>query len=267
MQPGNLEPCLVDAHVHLYSQFAPADIVEAASTNFEHLASQLDLPPQTPGLLLLSQTPGEHSPATLAASLANDWQHAIIDDLGTLRLRHQNRPDLYIVPGWQVVSAEGLETLALVTPQAPKAGIDVSDALQAVHDSDGLAVLPWGIGKWTGQRGQVIKRLIESGNAKGVFFGDISGRLNLLPRPALLAMAEGRDHKVLAGTDPLPLAGEAQKIGRFGFRAAFDPDQPSQSLKAWLRSAPQTPRTAGKTETLPRFLRLQLAMQINKRLK
>ena len=79
-------------------------------------------------------------------------------------------------------------------------------------------------------------------------------------------MAEAAGHKVLAGSDPLPLAGETQKIGRLGFCASFDPGRPAASLTNWLLQTPETPPTAGQTETLPRFLKLQLAIQIKKRL-
>ena len=267
MQPNSPQPCLVDAHVHLYRLFNPLDIVEAASTNFARLASELDLGSNAPGFLLLTQTESEPPPIEVFAGLPQKWQHTVIDDLGTLLIKHESHPDLYIVPGWQVITREGLEVLALASKHIPPSNRSAAETLGAVQRADGLPVLPWGIGKWTGSRESEIRRLIEEAEFTNVFFGDISGRLNLLSRPHLLSMAETAGHKVLAGTDPLPLAGEAQKIGRFGFGAQFDPDQPVESLKAWLQSESKTPQAAGKTETLTRFLKLQLTIQIKKRLR
>jgi len=52
----------------------------------------------------------------------------------------------------------------------------------------------------------------------------------------LLALGRRRGFKVLAGSDPLPLAGEERRIGRYGVRvrAEFDPEAPAESVRRML---------------------------------
>lgn len=103
--------------------------------------------------------------------------------------------------------------------------------------------------------------------ARDVFLADSGVRPALWPRPARLARAEARGWRVLAGTDPLPLPGEEAKPGRFGILIAGDPDpdSPFASIKAALTALDRSPPTYGRLESMPRFVRHQLAMQLRKR--
>jgi len=72
---------------------------------------------------------------------------------------------------------------------------------------------------------------------------------------------------VLPGTDPLPFKSEQTKAGRYGFLldGAMDRDRPAAAIRDLLREQTAQPRAFGRLESLGRFLRNQVGMQIRKR--
>ncbi|MEZ5823259.1 MAG: hypothetical protein R3C97_00460 [Geminicoccaceae bacterium] len=260
-----MQPCLVDAHVHLYDRFEPHAILAAAAENAARLAGEFGLDAATPAFLLLTLTARERPLDRFFAKAPAPWTKTRLDEIGTLRFSATGKPDVHIVPGSQVVSREGLEVLALATGERPAEGRPAKETLDEVRAAGGIAVLPWGIGKWTGRRAAVVRELIEGGDPAAFFLGDIAGRLGMWPRPALLGEAEARGYRVLPGTDPLDFAGEERSIARLGFRATFDPADPAASLKAGLHALTASPRAGGRNETPWRFVRHQFALQIRKR--
>jgi hypothetical protein len=73
-------------------------------------------------------------------------------------------------------------------------------------------------------------------------------------RPHPLGAAVGCP--VLPGTDPLPLSGHEDRIGRYGFAlpSTIDRDAPAESLLAALSALKRSPDPVGRTATLPEFL-------------
>jgi hypothetical protein len=72
---------------------------------------------------------------------------------------------------------------------------------------------------------------------------------------------------VLAGSDPLPSPGQVAKVGGYGFVAevALDAKAPFAALKGYLEGLETSPSTFGRLESLPGFIRSQVAMQVQKR--
>ena len=262
-----MTPCLVDAHVHLYDVLAPARLLSAVSRHRRAHAAALGLDPGVPAVLLLTQTAGERPPETVFADVPG-WRAAGRTADGALRLTQEGEDggDVLVVPGRQAVSSEGLEVLALGHPGPLADGGTAADTIRAAGAAGALPVLPWGVGKWTGARGALARALLLDPPHPALAAGDNGGRLALAPRPALLDAAEAAGRPVLPGTDPLPLASEADKVLRHGFLAEADPDRPMDSLTAWI-AAGGRPRTVGRLERPLRFLALQGAMQVRKRLR
>jgi hypothetical protein len=77
-------------------------------------------------------------------------------------------------------------------------------AVRAVQDSGALTVLPWGFGKWWGERGRRVERLVNELGANAVFLGDNGSRPQALGRPRLIETGERQGFRVLPGTDPFP---------------------------------------------------------------
>jgi hypothetical protein len=71
----------------------------------------------------------------------------------------------------------------------------------------------------------------------------------------------------LPGTDPLPFAWDAAKVGRMGscLPIEFDARHPWRSLREALGSAQAVPARFATLESVPMFLRNQAGMQLRKR--
>ena len=97
-----------------------------------------------------------------------------------------------------------------------------------------------------------------------LYLGDNSNRLQLAGVPRLLREAGERGILVLPGTDPLPFPNHAGRAGSFGFilETALDPLRPAEDLLRQVRALREQPRTYGRGETLPRFLRHQASLQL-----
>jgi hypothetical protein len=72
---------------------------------------------------------------------------------------------------------------------------------------------------------------------------------------------------VLAGSDALPSPGQLAKVAGYGFVAelTLDPQAPFATLKRYLEGLDASPEVFGRLESLPGFVRSQVAMQIQKR--
>ena len=265
--PGDL--CLVDAHVHLYPGADPGEMLSAAARNMGRAARARGLPRRPPGILMLTENAGLDRFAGLAGA-AGGWTVApTAEPVSLLAESGDGEAPLAIVSGRQIVTAENIEVHALGTRAVFADGAPAATVLGEVQRAGALAVLPWGFGKWSGARGEVLRGLIaRQGEWPGMMLADSGVRPALLPRPALLAEAESQGLRVLAGSDPLPLAAEAGKPGRYGFlaRCPLDPDRPFARLAAWLRARPASPETFGTLERAFPFLHRQAAMQLRKRL-
>jgi len=94
--------------------------------------------------------------------------------------------------------------------------LSLHDLAQAVSGKGGLAVVPWGVGKWFGKRGKIVERLLNTKQDISLLVGDNGNRPVFWPFPALLKKALDLGIPVLSGSDPLPLASHANRPGSFG---------------------------------------------------
>ena len=253
----------VDAHVHLYPGADIGGCLSAAADNMAPVWGSVRV-----GVLILTESAGQDAFAALP-EMAGPWRITpTAEDVARIAL-HVDGARLLVIAGRQMVTAEGLEVHGLGMRAVPEDRRSLDMTLDAVRAAGALTVLPWGVGKWTGARGLRLDALIagEAG-ARDIFLADSGVRSAALPRPWRLKRAEALGWRVLAGTDPLPLPGEARKPGRFGFFAegALDPDHPWKALAAKLRGLMQSPETYGALETLPRLIGQQVRMQIRKQL-
>ncbi|MCV6585588.1 MAG: hypothetical protein OIF47_08640 [Marinibacterium sp.] len=251
----------VDAHVHLHDAFAIDEVLNAAAERFT-----------ADGMLMLSEIAGTDRFSALPQT-AGDWQIRITDEPQSRMARRGDGTEIAIVAGRQIVSTEGLEVqaLGLDPDDAPRFvdGTPITALLNEIPASGALAVLPWGFGKWTGSRGALIDALADAPPPRaGVLMADSGVRLSLTKRPSALVQGETRGWQVLAGTDPLPLSGEAQKVGRFGvvMQGRLDPARPFASFTGHLAATHGSPPPYGQLERPMTFLRQQIAMQLRKHL-
>ncbi|MEL6387931.1 MAG: hypothetical protein AAFR00_11325 [Pseudomonadota bacterium] len=269
--PPPSETCLVDAHVHLYPGVDLGAMLTAAARHMAQAAH--GAPRRSPGILILTETAGLDLFAGLIGP-TDGWTIAPtaepVSVLAMPRDEVGGGSPLALVSGRQIVTAENIEVHALGTRELFADGVPAAAVLTAVQNAGALAVLPWGVGKWSGVRAELVRGLISrQAEWPGLMLADSGVRPAFLSRPVLLAEAEAGGLTVLAGSDPLPLAAESDKPGRYGFVASccFDPERPFAALAAWLRGNTGSPETYGTLEGALAFLCRQVAMQVHKRLR
>jgi hypothetical protein len=126
-----------------------------------------------------------------------------------------------------------------------------------------LLVLPWGVGKWLGQRGKIIAEFIQHRAVEQPFLGDNGNRPFFWPLPHHFSQPLMRNERQLPGSDSLPLPGEERRAGGYGFfcQGVIDKQQPFSSLAAILRNPQTRLHPYGRKEGLLRFLKHQLRMR------
>ena len=268
---------LVDAHVHIYDCFNLEAFLDSALKNFQASARQRGDVNHFQSTLLLTETQSDHYFRQLAqlAHQGNSseqqkigqWSiHATQEDC-SLYLENSDGQGIYLIAGRQVVTAENLEVLALLTAQEFKDGSALEDTIDAVISSGGIPVIPWGFGKWIGHRGTILTRLLDNNPFSALFLGDNGGRPVFWPMPPLFQQATQKGLQILPGTDPLPFADESRRPGSFGFavEGQLNRERPAESLKQMFLESTTSIQSYGTREQPLRFLRNQVSMQIVKR--
>jgi len=254
----NLETCLcADGHAHIYPEFALDKLFRVGLRRAAQLGRPL--------LLLLTESAGldyfgalrdaaagaaaapPRSTPDLASLARADIALHRTEEPESLAVRQGGRvsPELYLVAGRQFVSVEHLEVHALALDPAQPASrlpdhvYPAEELLRRILATGAAAVLPWGVGKWMGARGEEVVRLATMGEFAGnalFFLGDTASRCWPWPAPAIFR----RHARVLPGTDILPLRGAEVGLASYGFRVCgrYDPGAPARSLLELLRGRP-----------------------------
>lgn len=262
-------PVLIDAHVHIHAAAEAPEVLDAAAANFAAEATRLRQREWT-GVLMLAEMKEAawfEAMAANAATCIGGWTLRVDpqDDL-VLRARGHGR-ELLIVAGRQVGTSEGVEVLALATRGRPPDGEPLQQTLQRAAAQQALIVMPWGAGKWTGRRRLLVHQAMQR-QSPPVLAGDSGGRPAFWPAGRDFAMALGAQRALISGSDPLPLPGEAQRVGSFGCWLAgpMPAVRPGHWLRERLRSATTAElRPFGAAMPAVSFARKQLALRLARR--
>jgi hypothetical protein len=272
---------LVDAHVHLRDCFDVDLFLDEAYANFEEVAWTVDQSTKFIGVLLFTDSDQEGGFERLLDYLERNGSSDAVDgEAWHLRSTPDNTSVylergqaesavLFVTAGRQLVSEEQLEVLALGTQAEFKEGIPARQLVRAVAEAEALPVIPWGVGKWIGRRGTIVKDLLRDPTLPRFFVGDSANRPFFWPQSPLFQLAEERGIRNLPGSDPLPLPAECQRPGGFGsvLCGSLDSKQPTQDLLKKLADPSTELRYYGQGDGPLAFLRNQVAMQYRKRLK
>jgi len=270
---------LVDAHVHIYDCFEISTLLDAALSNFTQAARKRGLVGGGfTAVLLLAETSRDNwFQRTREICMQNQHPSAVGDhweiyktlDRTVLQARKPGEVaggerNIFIMAGRQIVTAEGLELLALATDRMFEDGLSISTALRAVRDQDSIPVLPWAVGKWLGKRGKLLSEILDSETDSDLCLGDNSGRPVFWRNPSHFQQALVNKFKLLPGTDPLPFPKEVHRIGSFGFivNGSLSNTQLSADLKRILRNRGSQIMAYGRLETPLRFIANQIRLRI-----
>lgn len=275
MPQAIMEPfTLVDAHVHLHKCFPVDRVLTEANKNFSQVAGRLAGGANDFfGCLLLTEMQGESWFIDTRVRLEQSesirlgsWTLRATEERETLLATHVSGQTLGLFAGRQVVTEERLEVLALLTSETFPDGKPLLETINAIAATGGLPVLPWGVGKWIGQRGTLIDDLLQQESIPILCLGDNSGRPLGWRRPQRFALADQKGLPVLPGTDPLPIPTEVSRPGSFGFSfpGSLDMAHPAASLKSKLKSSPNSIKPFGRLESPWRFVSNQVILRLQK---
>ncbi len=260
---------LVDGHVHIYICHRAAQVFDHAWRHFHGIAERCRRATDFQGVLIFTESAGDQVFSDLTQAVGSKvgrWLVSATGEAPSLHLRRDDGATLLVLAGRQVVSREKLELSAYFLTETMADGAPLNTLLEQVHHLGGVPVLPWGVGKWFGKRGQVVQHELRHGTAP-LLLSDNGGRPWFWPMPRLFRLARQQHIPVLAGSDPLPKVSEQHQAGRVGFvlRGALPAAQPAEALKQRLWSLRATPPRYGKRERVWGFVRNQVYMQLRRR--
>lgn len=272
---GGQVSCLVDAHVHLYSCFHLPEVLDAALRNMQSAATQYAAATNFTGCLLLSETADEQvhqqlqgyavTGQAVATKNSDAWVFSCpADDNTAVIATNATGQSLVILAGRQIVTREGLEVLALISPGSFNDGLPLEEVISQIVQDDGIAVLPWAVGKWLGKRGRLLDNLMQAEPRQSFMLGDNGGRPVFWRNPHHLSMAMTLGIKILPGSDPLPLASEGNRVGSFGFvmQHELSLDRPGEGLKQLIRDRSVALQPYGALERASRFVYNQARLRM-----
>jgi hypothetical protein len=269
---------LVDAHVHIHDCFDLEKFFDSAHANFKSEAERLGQRKDFAGILLLAETSKENWFNRLGDyadgkdlpdnKKTGAWTFHHTKENCSLCAEHQNTRKFFLIAGRQIVTAENLEVLALCTMEMFADGTPMIELIELIKEVDGIPVIPWGLGKWFGRRGNILSEYLKTHKDSKVFLGDNSGRPTFLPLPSHFQSAKKKGIHILPGSDPLPFATEYNNVGSFGFiiSGIISEDHPAKELKQILIKQTLSIKSYGELENIFRFFRNQIKMQLKKRL-
>jgi len=259
---------IADAHVHIHKCFEIDQLLNASLTNFQKISRTKTDIENSAFLIFLTEMPGDFEFSKLLEYAQNhhqinNWKLTPTQESISISATNNENQKIFIIAGRQIVTAEKLEVLALISDNEFADSLPIETTIQNIVSKDGIPVLPWAVGKWTGKRGKILQKLLNSDTLSMVYLGDNSGRPNFWSRPSYFQLAEQKGWKVLPGTDPLPLKYEYTKPGSFGFivEGEFNIVEPGKSMKEILLNPTTSVKPYGSLETPFRFIRNQLAIR------
>lgn len=267
LEAGNGHRCAdlyVDAHVHIYPCMSVEAMLDAAERNL--LAGRAESARARAGVLLLADPEGVAGFERLATGDAGGrWRR---DDANGTSVTFRREPGatITVLQGQQLISREGLEVLGTGYRGRLPSGLPLTEVVERIRGAGGLAILAWGVGKWLGRRGRVLNDLIsrEAGRPD-VMLADNAGRPRLWRRVPQFATAAERGMRILAGTDPLPFAGEERRVGSYGFRVTVRPaagEAPAAALQRTLQTPGVPVEIVGRQIPIRAFIDNQLRIRL-----
>jgi hypothetical protein len=268
------EPALLlDSHVHFQNEFSWEPFLRASAKNFTTARHNLNLGGNSPGCLVMTEIAGINAFRLLSEGIVDlspfGWMIEHTEEPCTLLLYRRDGERIFLVAGRQINSLERLEVLALGTTREFTENRPIGELIIEIAELGATAVLPWGVGKWLGRRGHIIRSLINAGDRLRFYLGDNGGRPAFSPKPRLLRMGEARGIAVLPGSDPLPLASQEARAASCGVVMTNwnEPGRPMEWIRDQLAKSNRSPQMFGSFSSMSFALRSQVALRLPKKKK
>ena len=267
---------LVDSHVHIHACFVIEMVLDSALANFEKAFNRIAENDKFDGVLFLTESAGMNKFSQLqnyASKKSNTkkpkigtWKIHFTEETNCLRANRDDRQNIFIIAGRQIITKENLEVLALATINNFVDGTPLKELIKQIIAGGAIPVVPWGVGKWLGKKGKYLKEFIIKNKGANIFFGDNGGRPSFWSKISHFKLAEKNGIRILRGTDPLPLINEMKRTGSFGFIISekLDNFKPSYHLKELLQNKNTNIINYGDLQNPIQFIRNQIFLKLNK---
>lgn len=267
----------VDSHVHIHECFDVEFLLESALKNFRSAAdTAVSSNKDVSFVLLLAERKSENWFKQIITKINTSGKNEIDLTESWIAAGNSNTSfkveksgcestTIYIVGGVQTVTFEKIEVLGLCTHSDIADGLTLAETIALIEKAGGVAVLPWGAGKWVGARGTIVRKYLIENTSKKIYLGDNGGRPTAWPTPKIFLEESGKGLTVLPGSDPLPLQGEADRVASFGFYlddSLSDNDDPTEYLKKMLISRQGEIVPYGNLLSNYRFIQNQIRVRL-----
>jgi hypothetical protein len=241
-----MKSIVADAHVHLYPCYPLKDAFQCAVSNLGKLA---DAEGDRAFFLSLTERSGSrffHDLRDDKAQMPEGWMAKPLADENAFCIqKSENAVRLCVLNGRQIVTKERLEILTLTGDPNVSDGQDARHVIETALLCGAVPVLPWAPGKWLFDGGRVVEDLLRRFPPTQLLIGDTTLRPRGFGEPALMRKARELGFKIVAGTDPLPFAGEERMIGQYGI--TWEGDLGEYSLVRDIRRMLLDPQCAMRT--------------------
>lgn len=260
----------VDTHVHLYPCADPDIALSAGRDNLADAAQSAGYSPDCFALLLTEST-GHDAFSSLAAGrlVPRDWnvKEVVGDQAALTATRNRDGAEILIVAGCQIQTAEGIEVLGIATSERFEDGKSIRETLTELDAVGTPSVLPWGLGKWVGKRGQEVNALLSEPRYKGFKLGDNAGRPLGWRTPKVFREGASNAIPFLPGSDTLPFPSAESGIGRYGciLECPVSPEKPAKDLREFIFALGEQPALIGARRALPAVISEQISMRRHKK--
>lgn len=273
----------LDAHVHVYPDVSIEELLSAALENFKVAADKVGASGPRDYVLCFTESSGVDVFSKLqkrAESADNINSDSRLPLIGTWKLWTTPAPQclkavnsenqtVYIFAGRQLISSENLELLSLCAAVTiPDKIYSLEELAQEVWAGGGIPVLPWGVGKWLGQRKVTVETFIKNKRDFPVLLADNGNRPVFWPRPKEIGVASESGIPIASGSDPLILPGHHMRAGSYGGwinHRQLDAADPVNDLKSVVVQ-PGLVVPFGAQTTIFNFFHDQLLVNLRKRL-
>jgi hypothetical protein len=248
---------IIDTHVHLYPCYDLALALRCLDSNLSQLA------PDAVKIALLAERHDCHVFTKLASGsidLTGDGiQVSTSGEEGALVLNVDDGNALYLLSGRQIVTEERIEILGVAMAGHIEDGLAAADTISAVLAGNGVPILSWAPGKWFFGRGKVVDSVLAKFGPGKIIVGDTTLRPTIWPEPRLMQKAARDGIGIVAGSDPLPFAGEEVRAGTYAsiVDCDFSGETPLTDVRNALLGAGREERVGDRSSVLTMLSRLK----------
>lgn len=259
-----------DLHVHFHKKYNEELFFNSIKNNFQKFYKENDSS-NLYNVICLTESSGISffDELSLTEKEVNNWSFTHTNSNNAILAQHKSGFKLFIIAGRQIVTEENLEVLAFGMVDDYKDGQPIDLVIQEVISGGFIPIIPWGFGKWSGKRGEVVDKIIKENKYHPLFLGDNGNRPSFIKLSPIFETAKAKNVHNLQGSDPLPFSNEESRPGSFGvlIEESLDVDNPYESFSRILKKEKLKLSTYGELESIYKFFKHQIGMQIVKRLR